>query len=90
MHCFKCYTYGKRGKDVCTPHHIWEANLIQIVLDDLRRVTHFARLKERQSAEYINRKNSTELRKKINALQKDLDAMQRRNGELTTLFKRLY
>lgn len=36
------------NEDACTPHHIREADLIQIVLDDLRRVTHFARLKERQ------------------------------------------
>ncbi len=90
QYCFKCYTYGKRGKDACTPHHIREADLIQIVLDDLRRVTHFARLKERQFAEYINQKNSTELRKEINSLQKNLDFMRRRNEELTTLFKRLY
>ena len=39
---FRCSTYGKRGKDACTAHHITEANLKAIVLDDLRRVTHFA------------------------------------------------
>ena len=53
---FRCSTYGKRGKDVCTPHQIREVDLKQIVLDDLRRVTHFARMKERQFAEYINQK----------------------------------
>lgn len=90
QYCFKCYTYGKRGKDVCSPHNIREADLIQIVLDDLRRVTHFARLKERQFAEYINRKNSVELRREMNALQKELDSLRRRNSELTALFKRLY
>ncbi len=59
---FKCYTYGKRGKNACTPHHIREEKLISIVLDDLRRVTHFARLKERQFAEFINQKNMLDLR----------------------------
>ena len=62
----------------------------QIVLDDLRRVTHFARMKERQFAEYINQKNTLELRREINRVQKELDAMYRRNGELSVLFKRLY
>lgn len=90
QYCFKCYIYGKRGKDACSPHNIREADLIQIVLDDLRRVTHFARLKERQFAEYINQKNSAELRREMNALQKELDAHRRRNSELTALFKRLY
>ena len=87
---FRCSTYGKRGKDACTPHQIREADLKQIVLDDLRRVTHFARMKERQFAEYINQKNTLELRREINRVQKELDAMRRRDGELSALFKRLY
>lgn len=87
---FKCYTYGKRGKTECSPHHIREQDLITIVLDDLRRVTHFARQKEKLFAEYINRKNSVELRREINTVQKELDAMRRRDTELTALFKRLY
>ena len=81
-------------------------DLKQIVLDDLRRVTHFARMKERQFAEYINQKNTMELRREINRVQKqkntmelrreinrvqkELDTMRRRDGELSTLFKRLY
>ena len=86
----KCYTYGKKGKKYCTPHQIRESDLKQVVLDDLRRVTHFARMKERQFASYINAKNSAELRQEINALQRELDTMQRRSDELTALFKRLY
>lgn len=86
----KCYTYGKKGKNFCTPHQIRESDLKQVVLDDLRRVTHFARMKERQFAAYITAKNSAELRQEINALQKEVDTMQRRNDELTALFKRLY
>ena len=72
---FKCYTYGKRGKTECSPHHIREQDLITIVLDDLRRVRHFARQKEKLFAEYINRKNSAELRREITAAQKELDTM---------------
>ena len=87
---FRCSTYGKRGKEACTPHQIREVDLKQIVLDDLRRVTHFARMKERQFAEYINQKNTMELRREINRVQKELDAMRRRDGELSTLFKRRY
>lgn len=47
-------------------------------------------MKERQFASYINAKNSAELRQEINALQRELDTMQRRSDELTALFKRLY
>jgi hypothetical protein len=56
----------------------------------LRRVTHFARQKEALFAEYINRKNSVELRREITSLQRELDAARRRDTELTALFKRLY
>ncbi len=87
---FQCYTFGKRGKDACTPHHIREMDLTRIVLDDIRRVTHSVRTQERQFAQYINQKNSAELRREMNVLQKELDAMQKRNGELSMLFKRLY
>jgi len=87
---FKCYTYGKRGKHVCSPHHIRECDLKQIVLDDLQRVTHFARMKERQFAAYINQKNNVELRREMNTLQKELDAMHKRSDELSALFKHLY
>ncbi len=59
---FQCYTFGKRGKDACTPHHIREMDLTRIVLDDIRRVTHSARTQERRFAQYINQKNSVELR----------------------------
>lgn len=86
----KCYTYGKKGKNYCTPHQIRAADLEQVILDDLRRVTHFARMKERQFAAYINAKNSAELKQEIKALQKEVDAMQRRSDELSVLFKRLY
>ena len=87
---FRCSIYGKRGKDACTPHHITEANLKAIVLDDLRRVTHFARTKKHQFAAYINRKNTAQLRKEMTATQRELDNMVKRNAELSTLFKRLY
>lgn len=87
---FTCYTYGKRGKDECSSHRIREDELCRIVLDDIQRVTHFARMKERQFAAYINQKNSKELRREMNMLQKELDAMRKRDGELSMLFKRLY
>ena len=84
------YTYGKKGKTACTAHHIRECELMQIVLDDLRRVTHFARMKERQFAAHINQKNSAELRQEMNRVLRELDAMKKRSAELSKLFKRLY
>lgn len=87
---FRCSTYGKHGKEACTPHRISEDDLKAIVLDDIRRTTHFARTKEREFAAYINQKNTFELRREMNALQKELTTMRKRNDELSMLFKRLY
>ena len=53
-------------------------------------MTHFARMKEKQFAAYISSKNTLELRREMNTIQKDLDTMRRRREELSKLFKRLY
>ena len=87
---FMCSTYKKKGKDVCSAHYIRELDLYAIVLDDLRRVTHFARQNQRRFAEYIGMKMGKEAAKEISLLQKKLDAMTRRRGELSALFKRRY
>ena len=53
-------------------------------------MTHFARMKEKQFAAYIGSKNTLELRREMNTIQKELDTMRRRREELSKLFKRLY
>jgi len=87
---FMCSTYRKRGKEICTGHYIREKQLAEIVLDDLRRVTHFARQNEALFIQHINQKNSAETKREIDRLQRELDGMRRRDTELTALFKRLY
>lgn len=87
---FACSTYKQRGKESCSAHYIRESQLAAVILDDLKRVTHFARQDEALFAEYINRKNAAETRKEMTALQKGLEAMRKRDVELTALFKRLY
>jgi site-specific DNA recombinase len=87
---FMCSTYKKRGKEECSSHYIRETQLKAIVLDDLTRVTHYARQKEKLFAEHITRKNSAETRQEILRIQREMDTAKRRDGDLTSLFKRLY
>ena len=87
---FACSTYKQYGKESCSAHYIRESQLAAVILDDLKRVTHFARQDEVLFAECINRKNTADTRKEITALQKELELMRKRDLELTTLFKRLY
>jgi len=87
---FMCATYKKRGKEECSSHYIRETQLKAIILDDLKRVTHYARQKGKLFAEHITRKNSEETRREITRVQREIDALRRRDSELTALFKRLY
>ena len=87
---FKCSTYSNRGKDACSGHYIRESQLKAIVLDDLRRVTQFARQKESLLLRHVARQNSAQAKKEISLLQGELDKLRRREQELTALFKRLY
>lgn len=87
---FMCSTYKKKGKDVCSGHYIREVELAAILLDDIRRVTHFARQNEMLFAKHISQKQSKEAQKEIAQLQREVDALNRRQAELTALFKRLY
>ncbi len=87
---FMCSTYKKKGKDVCTSHYFKEVDLAAILLDDIRRVTHFARQNEMLFAQHISQKHSKESRLEMIQLQKELGVMEKRQAELTMLFKRLY
>lgn len=87
---FMCSTYKKFGKEECSSHYLRESQLEKVILDDLKRVTHFARQDETLFAQVINEKNTAETRKEITRLQKEIDVMKKRDLELTALFKRLY
>ena len=87
---FQCATYRKRGKETCSGHYIRESQLAAILLDDLRRVTHFARQNELLFAKHITQKNGAEIRREITRVERELESLKRRDTELSALFKRLY
>lgn len=87
---FNCSHYRNNVKEKCTPHRIREAVLDEILLEELRRITYTARTKERQFAEFVNKKSSSENRRELNAKQREYEMLTKRTAELNTLFKRLY
>ena len=87
---FTCQNHRKNGKNVCSPHFIRENVLAAAVLNDIRWITHFARQNEVRFAQHIGMKQTREAQKEINAIQKRIDADNRRDAELTQLFKRLF
>ncbi len=87
---FMCSIYKKKGRENCSAHYIRETQLAEIILDDLRRVTHYARQHEFLFAKHITQKNGAEIRREIAQTERELESLKRRDNELSTLFKRLY
>lgn len=86
----KCSNYGKHSKNLCTPHCIREEDLKAVVLGDLHRVTDYAREHPLEFAEYIQQKDSKQVKAEINTVQKEIADMTRRLAELGTIIRSLY
>ena len=88
---FFCSKYRKHlGEDPCTMHQIREVVLDEIVLEELRRATYYARAHTAEFVEFINKKSSAENRKELNSKTAELARLTKRNAEISSLFKRLY
>ena len=88
---FICSRYRKHmGHELCTPHTIREMALDEIVLEEIRSVTYYARANTDQFVDFIQKKSSAESRRELNAKTAELGRLEKRNGELNALFKRLY
>ena len=88
---FICSRYRKHmGHELCTPHTIREMALDEIVLEEIRSVTYYARANTAQFVNFIQKKSSAESRRELNAKTAELGRLEKRNGELNALFKRLY
>ncbi len=88
---FICSRYRKHmGEELCTPHSIREGVLDEIILEEIRKVTYYARAKTQEFVCYVTQKSSTENRKELNIKSNELTKLEKRNTELNSLFKRLY
>ena len=88
---FICSRYRKHiGEQLCTAHRIREVALDEIILEEIRRITYYARTKTREFVELINKKSSSENRRELTAKTNELAKLEKRNAELNNLFKRLY
>ncbi len=63
---------------------------VEMVLEEIRRVTAFARERTEEFAEYINKNSETQLKKELKDKQKLLDKHKKRLTEVSTIFRKLY
>ena len=88
---FICSRHRKHlGEEVCTAHRVREVVLDEIVLEEIRRVTYYARAKTKEFIDFINRKSAAEARKELSSKTVELGKLEKRNGEINMLFKKLY
>jgi len=88
---FICSRHRKHlGEQVCTAHRVREVVLDEIVLEEIRRVTYYARARTKEFIDCIDRKSAAEARKELSAKTVELGKLEKRNGELNMLFKKLY
>ena len=64
--------------------------LDEIILEEIRKVTYYARAQTRDFVSFIDQKSSVENRRELNARMVELASLEKRNNELNALFRRLY
>ena len=87
--CYICGSYKKRTRD-CTAHFIRTDLLTAGVTDNLRKVTSYAAKHEARFMKLLIEQNEDGGKRRNAAKKKELEAAEKRIGELSAIFKRLY
>ena len=86
---FVCATYRKQ-KGGCSSHQIRNVVIEQLLLDDIRRVTSYAREHEDEFVRLITQKSKQETERNLRESKKELDAAKARISKLDGIIQRLY
>lgn len=87
---FVCSVYRKKRKYFCTSHFIRLEDVEKIVLEDLRRVTQFARENKQEFLDAVKKRSTRELERLQAKNNADLDKALRRVAEIDSIIQRLY
>ena len=86
---FVCATYRKQ-KGKCSSHQIRNVVIEQLLLDDIRRVTSYAREHEDEFVRLITQKSKQETERNLRESKKELEAAKARVTKLDGIIQRLY
>lgn len=87
---FTCSSARLKKGAPCTGHFIRECVLNEVVLEDIRQVTQYAREQSEAFADYIRQKQYAEINGEKAVLEAELLSMRNRMKELDAIFMRLY
>ena len=86
---FVCATYRKQ-KGKCSSHQIRNVVIEQLLLDDIRRVTSYAREQEDEFVRLVTQKSKQETERNLRESKKELEAAKARVTKLDGIIQRLY
>lgn len=86
---FVCATYRKQ-KGKCSSHQIRNVVIEQLLLDDIRRVTAYAREHEDEFVRLVTQKSKQETERNLRESKKELEAAKARVTKLDDIIQRLY
>ena len=86
---FVCATYRKQ-KGKCSSHQIRNVVIEQLLLDDIRRVTAYAREHEDEFVRLVTQKSKQESERNLRESKKELEAAKARVTKLDGIIQRLY
>lgn len=85
-----CATYRKKGKSVCPSHQIRNSVIEQLLLEDLQRVTAYARNHEDEFLRLVTRNSEKALDRELRNCRKEYEQAKARIAKLDTLIQRIY
>ena len=86
---FVCATYRKQ-KGKCSSHQIRNVVIEQLLLDDIRRITAYAREHEDEFVRLVTQKSKQETERNLRESKKELEAAKARVTKLDGIIQRLY
>lgn len=85
-----CATYRKKGKSACPSHQIRNSVIEQLLLEDLQRVTAYARNHEDEFLRLVTRNSEKALDRELRDCRKEYEQAKARIAKLDTLIQRIY
>ena len=87
---FSCWVYKNYGKERCTSHAIGWKTMCELVLDDIRRNAHVAKIMRNDYLDRLIKLRTDKQKKEIEQYKRELKSAEKRIGQLDTTITKLF
>lgn len=85
-----CATYRKKGKHICTSHQIRNVVIEQLLLEDIQRITAYARENEAEFIDMVTQSKTKEIDRSLRESRREYEQAKARIAKLDTIVQKLY